>query len=131
MMMEVKKDIRQLKMVNGDEIICEVLEEHKSHFIVRNALKLTEKLTKENHKYFTFSSYMTYQDGLLQVIMLMTTHMMAFGIPTKEMIFQYDVALEQMDKSLNDPEEEPTLDENVEDWLKEIIGEVNKKTIIH
>lgn len=131
MMMEVKKDIRQLKMVNGDEIICEVLEEHKSHFIVRNALKLTEKLTKENHKYFTFSSYMTYQDGLLQVIMLMTTHMMAFGIPTKEMIFQYDVALEQMDKLLNDPEEEPTLDENVEDWLKEIIGEVNKKTIIH
>jgi hypothetical protein len=131
MMMEIKKDIRQLKMVNGDEIICEVLEEHKSHFIVRNALKLKEKLTKENHKYFTFSSYMTYQDGLLQVIMLMTTHMMAFGIPTKEMIFQYDVALEQMDKLLNDPEEEPTLDENVEDWLKEIIGEVNKKTIIH
>lgn len=130
-MMEVKKDIRQLKMVNGDEIICEVLEEHKSHFIVRNALKLTKKLTKENHKYFTFSSYMTYQDGLLQVIMLMTTHMMAFGIPTKEMIFQYDVALEQMDKLLNDPEEEPTLDENVEDWLKEVIGEVNKKTIIH
>lgn len=131
MMMEVKKDIRQLKMVNGDEILCEVLEEHKGHFIVRNALKLTEKLTKENHKYFTFSSYMTYQDGLLQVIMLMTSHMMAFGVPTKEMIFQYDVALEQMDKLLNDPEEELVLDENVEDWLKEIVGEVNKKTIIH
>ncbi len=129
--MKVKKDIRQLKMINGDEIICEVMEEHKRHFIVRNALKLKEKLTEENHKYFTFSSYMTYQDGLLQVIMLMTSHMMAFAIPTKEMIFQYDIALEQIDNLKNNVEEEPILDEAVEDWLENIVEDMNKKRIIH
>ncbi len=129
--MKVKKDIRQLKMINGDEVICEVVEEHKSHFIVRNALKLKEKLTEENHKYFTFSSYMTYQDGLLQVIMLMTSHMMAFAIPTKEMIFQYDIALEQIDNLKNSVEEEPILDEAVEDWLENIVEDMNKKRIIH
>jgi|TARA_B100001093_G_scaffold237760_1_gene227809 hypothetical protein len=129
--MKVKKDIRQLKMINGDEVICEVVEEHKSHFIVRNALKLKEKLTEENHKYFTFSSYMTYQDGLIQVIMLMTRHIMAFAIPTKEMIFQYDIALEQIDNLKNSVEEEPILDEAVEDWLENIVEDMNKKRIIH
>ena len=95
---KVRKDLRQLKLVGGDEIVCEVIEEHKTHFLVRNVLKITAKENQGSKKYFTFTPYMVYQEGMLQVIMLMTTHMMAFAIPTHEMSVQYNIALKEIDR---------------------------------
>ena len=100
---KVKKDLRQLKLVGGDEIICEVIEEHKTHFLVRNVLKITAKENQGSKKYFTFTPYMVYQEGMLQVIMLMTTHMMAFAIPTQEMSVQYNICLLYTSDAADEP----------------------------
>lgn len=129
---KVKKDLRQLKLVGGDEIVCEVIEEHKTHFLVRNVLKITAKENQGSKKYFTFTPYMVYQEGMLQVIMLMTTHMMAFAIPTQEMAVQYNIALKEIDRIIQEDEKEmENIEEVVEEYFKDFVKPVTKKTTLH
>lgn len=88
--------VKQFKLVNGEEIVCEVLEESAQSFAVRNAFVLYEKETTDGYKYFTFRTFMTYQDTPLSVMLLMSDKIMAMAIPSDDMKEQYYVAMDEM-----------------------------------
>ena len=60
--METNSSIKHLKLVTGEELICELVSEMKESFIVRNALSLTAKTMNDGSKFFAFKTYMVYQD---------------------------------------------------------------------
>ena len=130
--LKVKKDLRQLKLISGDELVCEIIEEHKTHFLARNVLKITTKADTGSKKYFTFSPYMVYQEGMLQVVMLMTSHMMAFAIPTSEMVVQYEIALKEIDRLINEGEKDlEQIEDVVEEYFKDYLKPDIKKPKLH
>ena len=115
--------VKQLKLVTGEEVICEVLDEAPESLAVRNAFTLYEKETTDGYKYFTFRTFMTYQDTPLSVMLLMSDKVMAMAIPSDDMRQQYQIAMDEMaDYIANDMKEEPKKQtsnvQSIEDWVK-------------
>jgi len=119
----MESSIKQLKLVTGEELICEVLDEAPDSLAIRNAFTLVEKDTSDGYKYFTFRSFMIYQDTPLQVMLVMCDKIMAMAFPTEDMVEQYDIALKEMNEyKLSEQEAVKPKKNNVqslEDYLKE------------
>ena len=114
--------IKQLKLVTGEELICEVLDEAPDSLAIRNAFTLTEQSSSDGYKYFSFRAFMIYQDTPLQVILIMCDKIMGMAIPTDAMIEQYEIAKNEMFEYTTGMKEEPIRENNVqsiEDYLKE------------
>lgn len=116
--------VKQFKLVTGEEIVCEVLDESPESFAIRNAFVLHEKETTDGYKYFTFRTFMTYQDTPLSVMLIMNDKVMAIAIPSNDMKEQYYAAMDQMAEHLAEysEQEEQSPKSNVqsiEDWLAE------------
>jgi hypothetical protein len=92
----MKYSIKQLKLINGEEILCEVLDEAPDSICVNNALILQSNTAKDGSKFFTFRNFMVYQDQPQNVMLIMSDKIVAIAIPTEDMIEQYEIALEQL-----------------------------------
>ena len=95
-MTEKNSSIKHLKLVTGEELICELLSETKDSFIVRNALSLMPKTMNDGSKYYAFKTFMVYQDTPMNVIMIFSNKIMSIAVPTVEMIDQYNGGLKEM-----------------------------------
>ena len=119
-----RHSIKQLKLTTGEEILCEVLDEAPESIAVRNALVLTDNVSANGDKYFTFRNFLVYQDGPMDVVLLVSDKIVAMAIPTQDMVTQYDIALEQMreqvELSKQYQEEEYSNDQTFEDFLREV-----------
>ena len=119
-----RHSIKQLKLTTGEEILCEVLDEAPESIAVRNALVLTDNVSANGDKYFTFRNFLVYQDGPMDVVLLVTDKIVAMAIPTQDMVAQYDIALEQMreqvELSKQYQEEEYGDEQTFEDFLREV-----------
>lgn len=92
----MKYSIKQLKLINGEEILCEILDEAPDSICVNNALILQSNTAKDGSKFFTFRNFMVYQDQPQNVMLIMSDKIVAIAIPTEDMIEQYEIALEQL-----------------------------------
>tara|TARA_R110002096_G_scaffold69149_1_gene166372 strand:- start:42959 stop:43378 length:420 start_codon:yes stop_codon:yes gene_type:complete len=131
-------DIRQLKLSTGAEIICEVLDDQKGHLVMRHALALSMRQAEDGYKYFTFGAFMIYQLDPLQVILLQEHHIVSFAIPSDDMIEQYNLALDEIEKErIRDLEEDnmseaEEYDMTIDELLdKNIIDNSDTKDTIH
>lgn len=95
-MTEKNSSIKHLKLVTGEELICELLSETKDSFIVRNALSLMPKTMNDGSKYYAFKTFMVYQDTPMNVIMIFSNKIMSIAVPTVEMVDQYNGGLKEM-----------------------------------
>jgi hypothetical protein len=114
-----------LKLVTGEELICELVSEMKDSFIVRNALSLTAKTMNDGTKFFAFKTYMVYQDSPMNVIMVFTDKIMSIAVPTEEMTNQYGNALKEMSEYLEEDENNKLEDDfneslSLDDFLDEM-----------
>ena len=58
--------------------------------------------------------------------------MMAFAIPTQEMSLQYNIALKEIDRIIQEDEKElENVEEVVEEYFKDFVQPVTKKTTLH
>mgnify|MGYP000102934122 CR=1 FL=1 len=126
-MMKKDSSVRHLKLITGEEVICEVLDEDSEHIVVNNAMSLIQNTLKNGEKFFTFKTYMIYQDTPTNVMLIFTDKIMSLAIPVKEMVEQYRTALDEMAKYLEDNYSEVLLkddfhedDKSLEDWLEEM-----------
>ena len=101
-MMKKDSSVRHLKLITGEEVICEVLDEDSEHIVVNNAMSLMQNTLKNGEKFFTFKTYMIYQDTPTNVMLIFTDKIMSLAIPVKEMVEQYRTALDEMAKYLED-----------------------------
>lgn len=127
--MTKSSSIRHLKLVTGEEVICDVLDETNDSITVNNAMSLMQNTLKTGEKFFTFKTYMIYQDTPINVMILFTDKIMSLAVPSKEMVEQYQTALKEMASYLEE-NFSTGLEEDYEDelTLEDFLDEMNKET---
>lgn len=92
-------DLRQFKLVNDDEIICEVMEwnnEETDTIVVRRALKIVALDDMANDmRYYTFKPWMLMNNDPESLQVLNSMHIVSESSPTKMAVsYYYDVIKE-------------------------------------
>jgi hypothetical protein len=119
---DFNKSIRQFKLTNGDEIVCDVVEwpdvddEHNG-LVVRNAYKIfmLNTLNPTENRYYQFRPWLVYQDNKEFFQIINADHIVAEATPADELLVHYYRIINHIDD-----------DENIEDKidkLKEILNE--------
>lgn len=88
--------VKQLKLVTGEEIICEIIEEDDDHIIVRNVLAINFVPMDDGSRMWTFKYYLCYQDDPERFILIKSDKVVAVANPAKALVNQYEVALDDM-----------------------------------
>jgi Sec-independent protein translocase protein TatA len=118
-----------LKLVTGEEVICEVLDETSGSIIVNNAMSLMQNTLKTGEKFFTFKTYMVYQDTPTNVIVIFTDKLMSLAVPAEEMLQQYKTALKEMANYLEENYNEGVEDmHNEEMSLEDFLDDMKKES---
>ena len=93
-------DLRQFKLVNDDEIICEVLEwnnEETSTIVVRRALKIIAVDDLEGSmRYYTFKPWMLMNNDPDALQVLNSTHIVSESSPAKVAIEYYNDVINEL-----------------------------------
>lgn len=91
--------LRQLKLTNGDELVCEIMDygEDDEHMMaVRNPFRLVAmESTRENVRYYAFRPFMLYQGDGNHVQILNPGHVVSECTPTRELIEEYTKAVDE------------------------------------
>ena len=99
-----RHSIKHLKLVTGEELVCELMSETGDSIVIRNALSLIEKDLSSGDKYYAFKTFMVYQDSPQNVIIIFFDKIMSIAVPTEEMQRQYSGAIAEM-KDYNEAQE--------------------------
>lgn len=127
-MKDFSKSIRQFKLSNGDEIVCDVVEwpdeeEGPNALVIRNAYKIhmIMPITASENRYYQFRPWMVYQDNPEYFQILNGDHIMSEASPSGDMLLQYA-------RLLNDEEDEDDL-EKMTAKLKKMLDLVNAEEV--
>ena len=88
--------VKQIKLVTGEEVICEVVDEDDEDIIVRNALTIQFQLTDDGIKMWTFKYFMCYQDDPDRFLLIKPDKIVSVASPVNELLKQYVNGLEVM-----------------------------------
>lgn len=106
-------EIRQFKLVNGDEVICEVVQWHDEEeleLVVRKAMKLILTETVDPNmgavRHYTFRPWMIYGEDDTQLYILNGNHVVGIGFPSEALLYQYDEAVKDMQSLAREREDE-------------------------
>jgi Sec-independent protein translocase protein TatA len=125
----MSSSVKHLKLVTGEEVICEVLDETSGSIIVNNAMSLMQNTLKTGEKFFTFKTYMVYQDTPTNVIVIFTDKLMSLAVPAEEMLQQYKTALKEMANYLEENYNEGVEDmHNEEMSLEDFLDDMRKES---
>jgi len=94
-------EIKQFKLANGEEILCEVLQWEDAdeiEILARKAMRLIMMENQDGVKYYAFRPWMVYQENNDDIIIINTTHIVGMGYPTRTLVLQYNEACEDMDE---------------------------------
>ena len=119
---DFNKSIRQFKLTNGDEIVCDVVEwpdvddEHNG-LVVRNAYKIfmLNTLNPTENRYYQFRPWLVYQDNKEFFQIINADHIVAEATPADELLVHYY-------RIINDIDDEENIEDKI-DKLKEILNE--------
>jgi len=95
-MSKATSSVKHLKLVTGEELVCELMSETGDSIVIRNALALIEKDLSTGDKYYAFKTFMVYQDSPQNVIIIFFDKIMSIAVPTEEMQRQYTGAIAEM-----------------------------------
>lgn len=104
MIYDIKK-VKQLKLVTGEEILCEILEEDDIDVIIRNALSIQFHKLDDGSRLYTFNLFMCYQDDPDRFILLKLDKIVSIANPTEEFLGQYVSIVEKIFSSDDETEE--------------------------
>lgn len=119
---DFNKSIRQFKLTNGDEIVCDVVEwpsvdDDHNGLVVRNAYKIfmLNTLNPTENRYYQFRPWLVYQDNKEFFQIINADHIVAEATPADELLVHYY-------RIINDAEDDENLEEKI-DKLKEMLNE--------
>ena len=104
---------KQLKLTNGDELICEVIEKDID-MLVRNAMKLMPMEDQANIRYYSFRPWMLLQHDEDAVQLIHSHHIVGEATPTAKMMEQYKYIMEEFKGAEDDQEIEIEFDNDEE-----------------
>ena len=119
--------VKHLKLVTGEELVCELMSETGDSIVISNALSLIEKDLSTGDKYYAFKTFMVYQDSPQNVIIIFFDKVMSVAVPTEEMQRQYTEAIKEM-KEYNESQELKNQDDEWENdlSLEEFLNEMDR-----
>lgn len=122
MMTNQNSSIKHLKLITGEELVCNLLSESPDHIVVNNALSLMEKTLEDGTKFYAFKTYMVYQDTPQNVIMIFTDKIVSLALPTQDMVTQYGNAIKEMELFISKSEIEERIQEDLslEEFLRDM-----------
>jgi len=115
-MMDLEYDnLKQFRLVDGDEIVCEVLEDLEDDLVVRYALKISKIDISFNRSYYIFRNWMTFQEESTDTLVLSKFHIVGAANPSPKLLKEYYSALEAL------IEDEENSDVSTEDALRDFL----------
>jgi hypothetical protein len=117
-------NIKQFKLANGEEIICEVVEwadEENVDLVVRNALNLV--VVDDDHKhvrYYNLKPWMTMQEGDEVFMTLNTNHIISVGNPTSKLLKYFYEAVENSNLS------EEEISKKIDDYVNKLKAKMSE-----
>jgi hypothetical protein len=118
-------DLRQFKLADGDEIMCEVVEFHEEEdaLVIRKTLKLVMMDNMQNGiRYFAFRPFMMYQLESTSFQVIQCAHIIAEAAPSQELINEYFTSLENLTSDDTDDENMDEIRKRAEKKLKEYLA---------
>lgn len=92
-------NVIHLKLANGDELLCEVIEEPDSedvNIVIRNSMRIVQVEEAETgYRLYTFRPWMIYQDQPEMLQLLNINHIVGEAKPNKMLAAQYYNALKK------------------------------------
>jgi len=90
-------EIRQFKLANDDEIMCEVVEYHEEDdaIVIRKTMKMVQMDNMANGtRYYAFRPFMMYQMTKEAFQIINCQHIVAEANPNQDLILEYFKAIE-------------------------------------
>lgn len=106
--------VKQLKLVTGEEIMAEVIEEDERDVFIRNVLAIQFHNLEDGSRMYTFKLFMCYQDDPERMLLLKIDKIVAIANPIEEMLNQYTSAV----SSMIEEDEEDDFDETYNKMTK-------------
>ena len=90
---------KQLKFTNGDERIADVVDEEKTHMVVRAAMRIVEcENIEEGYSYFAFRPFISFTQDVEALQLVHTNQLIVEAIPSKNIMKHYATAVKRMSK---------------------------------
>lgn len=114
-------DIKQFKLTNGDELVCEVIEwpgedeDDSQDIVVRNAYKIVAfESDPAGNRYYTFRPWMIYQQDPEMMQIINGYHVVGEANPTSKVIEHYLNAVKQ------ENEDNEALQKRIEEYMTKL-----------
>jgi len=92
----IKIDLAQIKLTNGSEIVCEVVEwpeDDSNQMIIRNAMTIINYEFEDGDRSYAFRPWIHFLDKQEDYIVMNCDHVMTMNRPTEYLIDQYNLAV--------------------------------------
>ena len=109
-------NVKQLKIADGSEIICEIMEELEEDIVVRGAFRIARVDVDQERSYYMFKPWMTYVEESDHFITINLYHLIAATIPSKDILEQYENAIEKISEAVEE-RDGPNIDESPKEEL--------------
>lgn len=109
-------NVKQMKIADGSEIICEVMEELEEDIVVRGAFRIARVDLDQERSYYMFKPWMTYVEESDHFITINLYHLIAATIPSKDILEQYENAIEKISEAVEE-RDGPNIDESLKEEL--------------
>ena len=109
-------NVKQMKIADGSEIICEVMEELEEDIVVRGAFRIARVDLDQERSYYMFKPWMTYVEESDHFITINLYHLIAATIPSKDILEQYENAIEKISEAVEE-RDGPNIDESPKEEL--------------
>ena len=120
--------IKQLRLTDGSEIICEVVHEWDEYddfeeergIIVRYALRIHKVDVDMYKSYYTFKPWMTYAEESDHLVTLNPDHVLGATIPAAAVMTQYEYVVGKIDGKIEDNDADKSYLEIMESVKKKL-----------
>jgi hypothetical protein len=120
-------NVKQLKIADGSEIICEIMEELEEDIVVRGAFRIARVDLDNERSYYMFKPWMTYVEESDHFITINLYHLIAATVPSEDILDQYENAIEKISEAVS--ERNDNLDEIPEEEIKEKLSLTNDSEV--
>jgi hypothetical protein len=120
-------NVKQLKIADGSEIICEIMEELEEDIVVRGAFRIARVDLDSERSYYMFKPWMTYVEESDHFITINLYHLIAATVPSKDILDQYENAIEKISEAVSERNE--NLDDTSEEKIKEKLSLTNDSEV--
>lgn len=98
------RDLAQLKLSNGSEIVCEVMEwpdVDSNQLIIRNALQIVAyEYHDDVDRSYAFRPFINFLENEQNYVMVNTDHVISMNRPTDYLIDQYYIGIREVENNI-------------------------------